>query len=438
MRWREFHPILPPRPWGLPWRLFVVMLGLLGIGVPPLASAQPSSDSTDWVQVRLHHGTAVESVRLTPERSPLSVLLPSGDPPILRLNRDEAVTLGRRQGDVFARRGEANLYARSLRLVPAGEGSWTLSLPSESTHTYTGRLTLRPADSSTGLQLVNRVPLQDYVASVVAAEYGLDDRAGTRAMAVVARTYALFSTKHFDGDYDHVDGTASQVYRGADVITEAARRAARETRGQILTFDGAPIQAVYFSSSGGHTASNETVWTDGPSLPYLRGKEDPYDQASPKHRWTTRINRRALLQALSLHHDASVEGFLLGDRAPNGRLATIEILFSDDRETNMEASTFRSVVNKRVDGVTLKSTWFDARRDGSDYVLTGRGHGHGVGLNQWGAHAMAEQGKSYREILSFYYTGVQIQQLDEASPLPAVAQEPPSPPADSTAPRIGW
>jgi stage II sporulation protein D len=51
---------------------------------------------------------------------------------------------------------------------------------------------------------------------------------------------------------------------------------------------------------------------------------------------------------------------------------------------------------------------------------------------------MAEQGKGYREILSFYYTGVQIQQLDEASPLPAVAQDPPSPPDDSTAPRIGW
>ncbi len=438
MRWREFHQILRPDLWGLPWRVLSASLLLLGLGWTSLASAQSSSDSLDWVQVRLHHETNVESVQLTPTRNSLSVLLPSGDTPILRLKPSETVTLGRRQGDVYARRGEANLYARSLRLAPPSGGAWTLTLPSESTRTYTGRLNLRPADSGRGLQLVNRVPLQDYVASVVAAEYGLDDRAGTRAMAVVARTYALFSTKQFDGDYDHVDGTASQVYRGKEVVTERARRAARETQGQILTYDGEPIQAVYFSSSGGHTANNEDVWTDSAALPYLRGKEDPYDQASPKHRWTTRVNRRALLQALSLHHGTSVEGFLLGDRTPNGRLATVEVLFSDDRETEIEASTFRSVVNERVDGVSLKSTWFEARRDGSEYVFTGRGHGHGVGLNQWGAHAMAEQGKSYREILSFYYTGVQIQHLDETSPLPAVAEDPPSQPADSTAPRIGW
>lgn len=435
---REFHQILRPDAWNLPGRLFTVGLLVLGLGSAPLASAQSSSDSTDWVHVRLHHGADVETVRLTPTRKSLSILLPSGDTPILRMEPNETVTLGRRQGDVYARRGEANLYARSLRLAPASGGAWTLTLPSESSRTYTGRLHLRPADSETGLLLVNRVPLQDYVASVVAAEYGLDDRAGTRAMAVVARTYALFSTKSYDGKYDHVDGTASQVYRGEEVITDAARRAARETQGQILTYDGEPIQAVYFSSSGGHTANNENVWTDSPSVPYLRGREDPYDEASPKHRWTTRINRRALLQALSLHHGSSVEGFLLGDRTPNGRLATIEILFSDDSETEIEASTFRSVVNERVDGVSLKSTWFEARREGSEYIFTGRGHGHGVGLNQWGAHAMAEQGKSYRDILSFYYTGVQIEHLDETSSMPAVAEDPPSQPADSTEPRIGW
>ena len=434
MHWREFHRILRPDHWGP----LAASLLLLGLSSPLSAPAQPSADSTDWVQVRLHHERDVESVRLTPTRNSLSVLLPDSDTPILRLSPDETITLGRRQGDVYVRRGEANLYARSLRLAPPSGGGWTITLPSKSPRTYTGRLNLRPADSTTGLELVNRVPLQDYVASVVAAEYGLDDRAGTRAMAVVARTYALFSTKHFDGEYDHVDGTASQVYQGEEVITEAARRAARETQGQIVTYDGEPIQAVYFSSSGGHTANNENVWTDSPSVPYLRGREDPYDQASPKHRWTTRINRRALLQALSLHHGTSVEGFLLDDRTPDGRLATIEILFSDEGRTEMEAGTFRSVVDERVDGVSLKSTWFEARRDGSEYVFDGRGHGHGVGLNQWGAHAMAEQGKSYREILSFYYTGVQIRQLDEASSPPAVAQDPPSPPVDSTAPRIGW
>ena len=412
----------------------LLLAGSLGHG----ATAQPASDSSNWVQVRLYHDLSVESIRLTPQRGTLAVVLPSDGTPILKLPPGETVTLGRRQSDVYARHGDAQLYARALRLAPSSEATWTLQQSAESTRTYTGSLRVGPAESESTLQLVNRAPLSDYVASVVAGEYGLDDRAGTRAMAVVARTYALFSNKHFDGEYDHVDGTASQVYRGQGVVTERAQAAARATRGEILTHNGSPIQAVYFSSSGGHTANNEDVWTESDPLPYLRGKEDPYDQSSPKHRWTVRINRRALLQALTLHQGTSVEGFLPGDRSPDGRLRTIEVLFSDDTETEIEASTFRSVVNDEVDGASLKSTWFDARRDGSEYVFEGRGHGHGVGLNQWGAHAMAQQGNSYREILLFYYTGAQIQQLDDTSSPPPLAEDPTTQVPDSSSTRIGW
>jgi stage II sporulation protein D len=416
----------------------IVGILLLGLALGPAAYAQSTPDSTNWVEVRLHHDLAVQSAQFTAERGTLAVVLPSGGAPILQLRPDEAVTLGRRQSDVYARHGESALYARSLHLVPSSEAAWTLKLAPGSTRTYTGSLRLSRADSGSGVQLVNRVPLSDYVASVVAGEYGLDDRAGTRAMAVVARTYALFSTKHFDGEYDHVDGTASQVYRGQTVVTDRARRAARTTRGEILTYDGAPIQAVYFSSSGGHTANNEDVWTGSDSIPYLRGKNDPYDRQSPKHRWSAQINRRALLQALTLQQGTSVEGFLLGERSPDGRLRTVEILRSDDTETEIEASTFRTIVNENMEDNPLKSTWFDARRAGSEYVFEGRGHGHGVGLNQWGAHAMAEQGKSYREILSFYYTGVQIQHLGDTSDPPPLAEDPAAEVPDSTATRIGW
>lgn len=440
MHWFKFHRMLwsVVCPSGL--RLCVA-LGLLtlghGLGTP--AAAQSDADSSDWIQVRLHHQTTLESAQLTPERGTLAVVLPSGESPILKLTPSDTVTLGRRQVDVYAQHNDARLYAQSLRLVPVRDATWTLALSSGSTRSYSGGLRLRPTDDDSGIQMVNRVPLSDYVASVVASEYGLDDRAGTRAMAIVARTYGLFSTKeNFDGAYDHVDGTASQVYRGQDAITDAARRAAEYTEGQILTYDGSPIQAVYFSSSGGHTASNEHVWTASDPLPYLRGKEDPYDRSSPKHRWTTRVNRRTLLQALSLHEGASVEGFLLGDRSPDGRLQDIEILFSDDTETKIEADTFRSIVNENVDGATLKSTWFDARRNGSEYVFEGRGHGHGVGLNQWGAHAMADEGNTYRDILSFYYTDAQIQTLGELSSSPPLAEDPATEVSDSTSTRIGW
>ncbi|MFB6097826.1 MAG: SpoIID/LytB domain-containing protein [Salinibacter sp.] len=420
---------------GLGGALLLLLYGGCGLH----ATAQPAADTSKWIQVRLHHQTTIESAALSPNRGTMVVQLPGSGAPILKITPADTIRLGRRERDVYAKHDDAHLYGRAFHLVPTSEATWTLNVAAESTRTYTGSLHITPADSGTGVQVVNRVRLPEYVASVVASEYGLDDQAGTRAMAVVARTYGLFSTKkRFDGEYDQVDGTASQVYRGVGVVTEAAREAARATRGEILTYNGDPIQAVYFSSSGGHTASNEDVWTNSDPIPYLRGKRDPYDRPSPYHRWSARVNRQALLQALSLHQNTSVNGFLLGDRSPNGRLRTIKILRADDTTTEIEASTFRSVVNEGVKGTPLNSTWFDARRDGPVYVFEGRGHGHGVGLNQWGAHTMAKRGKSYREILKFYYTGVQIQQLDGTPARPPVAQNPTTPAPDSTSPRIGW
>lgn len=425
--------------------LQMLVLGAVLFGSVPRAVAQSASDSAR-VQVRLHHETNVKTVRLTANDGRLNVLLPSGGSPVFRLGEGETVMMGRRQRDVYLRRGNRGLYAESVFLVPTDEASWTLDVNAESTRTYSGVLALSPEDTADGIQLVNRVPLDDYVASVVAGEYGLDDREGAKAMAVVARTYALFSNKHFDEDYDHVDGTASQVYRGVDAITESARRAARDTRGEVLIYDGEPIQAVYYSSSGGHTANNEEVWTDSDPLPYLRGKNDPYDASSPHHRWSVRVNRSALLRALTLHQNESVNGFLLGDRTPSGRLATIELLRSEGPNAEIEASTFRSVVNEHVSGSPLKSTWFDARRDGSSYVFEGRGYGHGVGLNQWGAHAMAERGRTYREILRFYYAGARIERLEDLPSFPApppVANDmrivsPDSAASDTTSRRVGW
>jgi stage II sporulation protein D len=107
----------------------------------------------------------------------------------------------------------------------------------------------------------------------------------------------------------------------------------------------------------------------------------------------------------------------------------------------MNANTFRLVVNHGLNDAPLKSTWFDARRQGDRYVFDGRGFGHGVGLNQWGAHAMAQQGKTYREILNFYYTDVEIQRLDSVDKDPVdapVARNPRPSPPDTTERRIGW
>ncbi len=407
---------------------------------PQPAEAQSPSD-TSLIHVRLHHQSTIHSVDLTVEEGNLEVHLPSGGPPVEQLQAGDTATFELRQSDVSFQTNETGLYAQSLTVEPIQEASWSLSPNTQqSADTYTGGLRLTTDEGNRSLMLVNKVPLTDYVASVVASEYGLDDREGTKAMAIVARTYALFSSKAFDGEYDHVDGTASQVYAGADAVTNSALRAARETRGQILTYDGEPIQAVYFSSSGGHTANNEDVWEAEEALPYLRGKEDPYDEVSPHHRWTASVDRTDLLRTLTRDQGASVEGFLVGDRSQEGRVTTIELLMSNGPRTQMQANDFRLTVNNGLSESPLKSTWFQAERRGQEYVFEGRGFGHGVGFNQWGAHAMAQRGKNYRDILTFYYTGVDIERLEGvqmAPSAPPVAEES-SEEADTTARRIGW
>lgn len=398
------------------------------------------SDS-NRVQVRLNHETNIQSARLDLENGTLDVHLPGGGVPPFQVKSGETTRLSVRGNEVVLRRGDDGLYGQSLHLAPASEARWSLALNDAPPDTYTGGLHVAPAENGDGLLLVNSVPLNDYVASVVASEYGFDDQEGAKAMAVVARTYALYSAKNYTGNYEHVDGTLSQVYAGVDAVTGTARFAARQTRGEILTYEGSPIQAVYFSSSGGHTASNEYVWKSDTPVPYLRGKEDPYDQNSPHHRWSATVDRAALVDALSDHQGATVEGFLIGDRSPEGRVSTLELLVSEGSSVEIDANTFRLVVNEALHEEPLRSTWFDARRVGPAYVFEGRGFGHGVGLSQWGAHAMAQQGMGYREILRFYYTGVRIERMDGvqlAPSLPPVAEEPVPDPPDSTSRRIGW
>jgi stage II sporulation protein D len=430
--------------------LCLLCVGLTGLGP---AAADPDPTDTTRVRVRLNNKSVIESVDLTVKEGPIAVHLPGGGRPVMRLQSGETTTLGIRQSDVFVRRGNNGLYATKLRLRPTGtDAEWSLAFQNE-TRTYTGSLYLAPAPES-GLLVVNNVPLEDYVASVVASEYGLDDQAGRRAMAVVARTYGLFTSEKFGGTYDQADGTASQVYKGAGAVTSASRRATTDTRGEVLTYDGTLIQAVYFSSSGGHTADNEAVWNAKKPIPYLRGKEDPYDSNSPHHTWSASVSRSQMLQVLTRAHGSLVKGFTIDERSSDGRVKTINLLQSSGSPAEMNANDFRLVVNRGVDGDPLKSTWFDARRSGNQYVFDGHGFGHGVGLNQWGAHEMAKRGKSYRDILTFYYTGVDIEQLGGVDKDPRdapVARTPPTPEPDPASPtetrersvdtdqrRIGW
>ena len=267
---------------------------------------------------------------------------------------------------------------------------------------YRGRLVLTAESGK--VQLVNHVPLPDYVASVVASEYPFDEIEGVKAQAVLARTYALRRQGAF-ADYDLDDHQGSQVYKGVDVVTAVSERATRETTGLVLDYRGELAEAFYSSSSGGFTAANESIWSGAP-LPYLRAVPDPYDSGAPDHRWTQTVAADAVHRALSARYGGRVTGFEVTRRGPSGRV--VEMALQGGARRTITGSQFRSAVNASLGWRTIRSTQFTSRRVGADYVLDGQGFGHGVGMSQYGARGAARAGLTFEQILAHYFQGTSV------------------------------
>ena len=153
---------------------------------------------------------------------------------------------------------------------------------------YRGTLEIRPAAIG-GLSAINALDLESYVRGVVAGEMPSTwPQEALRSQAVAARTYALATTKPGDG-FDQYADTRSQVYDGISGETATADLAVAATAGQIVVFDGKPIVTYYFSTSGGRTENVENSFLGAQPEPYLVSVDDPYDGASPRHRWVKRL-----------------------------------------------------------------------------------------------------------------------------------------------------
>ena len=235
---------------------------------------------------------------------------------------------------------------------------------------------------------------------------------GAKAQAVAIRTYALFYSKRSRKPYDLTDHEFAQVYEGYARETRLSRQAALATRGQVLTQNRRLIESVYSSSSGGHTANNEDVWNTEPRT-YLRGVPDPYDDSmSPYKNWTVILDRKDLLIDLSNRYGFELNGILVGTRSSDGRLRTVILRGENGVRRVIPASSLRAFVNKNMGEHLIKSTFFDLAVDKEDYIFEGRGYGHGVGLSQWGTVAQARDGRDYQTILNFYYTNVDLTNMD--------------------------
>jgi stage II sporulation protein D len=395
-------------------------VALLVLLLAPVALAQPGEPI---VRVHVLNRVAPQSVTVQADGSPLALYADRADAPVATLQPGQSATVARTGSRLRLDAPTATREAAVFEAVPASGATLALRTGSHRKR-YRGALSIELDDSRRALRLVNYVPVEAYVASVVASEYPFTEIEGVKAQAVLARTYAL-RARDRSLPFDVTDDTASQVYRGADAETEVSRAATEQTRGEVLHYRGALAEATYYSCSGGHTANNESVWRGDP-VPYLRGRPDPYDAACPDHRWTTTASASGVLGALSGRYGGGVTGVEVLSRAADGRVTAVRLLGNG---RTIGGNEFRTVVNGAFGARTVRSTHFTLERAGGSYRFSGRGFGHGVGMSQYGARGQAQQHRSYRDILAFYFAGTDVQPLLDGydAPPAMVAYEPVTP-----------
>jgi stage II sporulation protein D len=261
---------------------------------------------------------------------------------------------------------------------------------------YRGAVRVIPTDKK--LLAINYVDLEQYLYSVLGAEMSPDFPAeALKAQAVAARTYALYRSQSTSKKLFDVDGSqSSQVYRGLSSEANTTQAAVNATIGQIMTYRGKPILAVFHAASGGHTENVEDVWSS--PIPYLRGVPD-YDLGTPGYDWSKTFSLSELSQSLKVNNIKSIAT----DRTTQfGSVMSLKIV--GDRDTILDGKQIRSALK-------LRSLRFIISSTPTGYVFTGRGYGHGLGMSQWGAYSMAQQGMNYANILTHYYQGIDLGKL---------------------------
>lgn len=265
---------------------------------------------------------------------------------------------------------------------------------------YRGRTKLVATDK--GIIAVNHVDLDQYLYSVLGAEMSASwPIEALKAQAVAARTYALYKKATGGTDtYDVGDTTKWQVYKGVESEAQSTQEASNATAGEVMVYGGKVILAVFHSASGGHTENVEDIWT-GDSLAYLRGVPD-YDMGAPVYQWTKTFSAGEIGRRIG--GVGAVTSMTPERTTPNGRIITMLVRGSAGSK-RVSGADLRKVLE-------LRSTLFTVSKSGGSFQLNGRGFGHGLGMSQWGAHNLAQQGSNYQQILSHYYQNATLSKME--------------------------
>jgi stage II sporulation protein D len=308
-----------------------------------------------------------------------------------------------------------------IKVLAATENSYFTYRGSD----YSGDLILAVTKDSI-IQIINELPLEEYLRGVVPAEIytsDIENIEAVKAQTICARTYAINRMNERRNNNFHVYGDSrDQVYKGLFVYHLNADKAINETRGVILSYMNQPAVVYYHSTCGGKLEAVENVFSPN-QIKYLSGGTDAISDviscsASPKFRWqeTRTIDQIdstiQLLYPFTLIPDsASIKDtttvsleLSIAERTNSGRVKALKLIIPDTTLI-LENYQIRRILGK-PGGETLPSTLFYlSQENDSTITIHGGGFGHGVGLCQWGAMNMSKRGFKYYHILSKYFPG---------------------------------
>lgn len=265
--------------------------------------------------------------------------------------------------------------------------------------------------------IINKVDIEDYLAGVLAKEMdSLWPLEALKAQAVVSRTFAIYTAgvnKANGKPYDIENSIYHQVYGTTNC--EKIGGAVRGTAGEVLCYEGRVVQIFFHADCGGNTARTSDVWGD--SYPHISSVVDPYCEGAPYCRWekTFTSGQIAGILGLSSIELPSIDKIEVEKTDGAGRVTLLKIFLKNGNIKNLTGHRFRMQVNNRAKKIlftspdVLPSTAFTVSKTGNNFIFKGRGYGHGVGMCQWGARIMAQQGFDYRQILKHYFPEMEME-----------------------------
>jgi stage II sporulation protein D len=402
-------------------------------GEPVPAAPRPPLAGLPGAEPAVRVGITVDSAAAVVGATTAFAIRLAGGDVVARGGAQEIWTFTADEQGRITGRGPAGVVGpagTSIRVIPDAPGGLVIG-----GRQYRGEA-LIIARGGGRVSAVNVVDLELYLLGVVPREIGrlpASQIEALKAQAVAARTYAVGNLGgRASRGFDLYATVADQVYGGVADEDTVVNRAVRETRGEILTYQGTPILAYYSYTCGGATAAIEDSWPGRAPVPYLRGVSDRipgsdqyYCSTSNRFTWTTHWTREQLLAVLGetlRAHTAGrvssvrrVDGVAIADRNRSGR-ATVR-LTADGATYLLRADSLRWVLRPQPGPAILNSSLLESVEAVTDadgvreLEIRGGGWGHAIGMCQVGAINRARAGQSYAQILRTYYSGVDLNRI---------------------------